>query len=320
MNPARRLFAAACLALAATAALAQPYPARPIRFIVPNPPGGGTDLLSRLVASRLGEANRWQIVVDNRPGAGGNIGLEQAAKSPADGYTIAMGETSNLAINPTLYARLPYDPARDLAPVMLVGSVPLVLVVAPARPFVSLPALTGAAKSGSLSFASAGNGTVGHLVGEIFKRVAGVSLLHVPYKGAAPAMTDLMGGQVDLFFASLPAAVAHIKSGKLRALAVTSARRAQALPELPTLAESGFGELVASPWYGIVAPAGIPADIVLLLNAELNRLLQQPDLQARLASDGVEAVGGTPAAFAAFMAAERERWSRAVRDSGARID
>ncbi|MSQ55472.1 MAG: tripartite tricarboxylate transporter substrate binding protein [Betaproteobacteria bacterium] len=322
MNAIPRLAGALCaLLLAAPAAvLGQAYPSKPIRFIVPNPPGGGTDTLTRVIANKLNETLQWQIVVDNRPGAGGNVGLDAAAKSAPDGYTIAMGESSNLAINPALYAKLPYDPARDFAPIALIGSVPLVLVVAPNRPLDSIAAAAAAAKVKPLAFASAGNGTVGHLVGELWKRAAGVELLHVPYKGAAPAMTDLMGGQVDLFFASLPAAAPLIKAGKLRALAVTSAQRAPSLPDVPTLAESGYRDFSAGAWYGVLVPAGTPAAIVARLNAEINRALQAPDMRTRLANDGVDARGGTPEEFAAFLEGERVKWARAVRDSGAKID
>ena len=297
MKPARSSFAAALCALLLAApapAFAQAYPSKPIRFIVPNPPGGGTDTLSRVLANKLGELLQWQIVVDNRAGAGGNVGLDAAAKTPTDGHTVVMGEASNLAINPSLYAKLPYDPVKDFAPVALIGSVPLVLVVAADRPYNSLSSVIAAARAGSLTFASAGNGTVGHLVGEIWKRDAGVELLHVPYKGAAQAMTDVMGGQVDLFFASLPAAMPLIRSGKLRALAVTSAQRAASLPEVPTVAESGYRDFDSSTWYGVLVPAGTPPVIVARLNAEINRVLRSPDMQIRFANDGVVVRGGTP--------------------------
>jgi tripartite-type tricarboxylate transporter receptor subunit TctC len=296
------------------------YPAKPIRFIVPNPPGGGTDALSRTLAGKMSEVLQWQIVVENRPGAGGNVGLDAAAKSAPDGYTLVMGESSNLAINPYLYSKMPFDPVTDLAPVALIGEVPLVLVVAADKSLDSLPAIVTLARSARLSFASAGNGTVGHLVGEMWQRRAGVTLLHVPYKGAAQAITDLIGGQVDLFFASLPSALPLIRSGKLRALAVTSAARATQLPDVPTVAESGYPEFDASPWYGVLVPAGTPSSIVQRLNAEITRLLQTPELRARYASDGVEVRGGSSEAFGAFMASERTKWFKAVKDSGAKLD
>jgi tripartite-type tricarboxylate transporter receptor subunit TctC len=260
------------------------------------------------------------VVVDNRPGAGGAIGLDAAAKSAPDGYTIVMGETSNLAINPALNPNLPYDPVKDLAAVSLIGSVPLVLVVPADKPYKTLADLIAAAKARSLTFASSGNGTVGHLTAEILKRAAGIQLLHVPYKGAVPAMTDLIGGQVDLYFASLPSAVPHLRSGKLRAIATTTVRRASALPEVPTLAESGFPDFSTSAWYGVLVPAGTPVAIVRRLNEAVSQVVQLADVRARFATDGVEIQAGTPEQFAAFIAAEMQKWARAVRESGARVD
>lgn len=298
----------------------QAYPNKPIRFIVPNPPGGGTDILSRTIASKLAETQQWQVVVDNRPGAGGAIGLDAAAKSAPDGYTIVMGETSNLAINPALNPKLPYDPRKDLAPVSLIGSVPLVLVVASDKPYKTLADIVAGAKRNSLTFASSGNGTVGHLSGEILKRSAGIDLVHVPYKGAAPAMTDLIGGQVDLYFASLPSAVPHMRNGKLRAVAVTTSQRASALPEIPTIAESGHREFSTSAWYGVLVPSGTPADIVKRLNDAVAQVVQQPDVRTRLAQDGVEIQAGPPERFAAFIGQEMDKWAKAVKESGAKVD
>jgi tripartite-type tricarboxylate transporter receptor subunit TctC len=231
-----------------------------------------------------------------------------------------MGETSNLAINPALYSKLPYDSLKDFAPIILVGSVPLVLVVSTTRPQRSLADVVAAAKSSRLSFASAGSGTVGHLAGELMKRTAGIDLLHVPYKGAAAALTEVVGGQVDLFFASLPAAAAQVKAGRLRALAITTAERVGALPDLATVAESGYPGFEASPWYGVLAPAGTQTAIVARLNAETARALRAPDVAARLANDGVEVRASTPQAFAAAIASERAKWAKVVKDSGARVD
>jgi tripartite-type tricarboxylate transporter receptor subunit TctC len=319
----KRLLHALCgcllLAIPATAST-QNYPDRPIRFVVPNPPGGGTDVLTRVVATKLAETLQWRLIVDNRPGAGGNIGLDLAAKSAPDGYTIVMGETSNLAINPALYSKLPYDSRKDFAPIALIGSVPLVLVVNSNKPYRSLADVVAAAKTSQLSFASAGSGTVGHLVGELLKRTAGIDLLHVPYKGAALALTDVVGGQVELFFASLPSAAPQVKAGRLRALAVTTAQRAQAMPELPTVAESGYRGFEASPWYGVLAPAGTPAAIVARLNTEITRVLQTPDIKARLTTDGVEIRGGSPEQFAALIKNELSKWAKVVNDSGAKVD
>ena len=316
----RRLAVLASLLLLCVAASAQTYPNKPIRFIVPNPPGGGTDILSRTIASKLAETQQWQVVVDNRPGAGGAIGLDAAAKSAPDGYTIVMGETSNLAINPALNPKLPYDPVKDLAPVSLIGSVPLVLVVATDKPYKTVADVIAAAKTRSITFASSGNGTVGHLSGEILKRAAGIELVHVPYKGAAPAMTDLIGGQVDLYFASLPSAVPQMRNGKLRAIAVTTSQRAGSLPELPTIAESGHRDFATSAWYGVLVPSGTPAPIVKRLNEAVTHVVQLPDVRARLANDGVEIQAGPPERFASFIAAEMQKWAKAVKESGAKVD
>lgn len=321
MKISRRVLLAALAAATALPCAAQSaYPAKPIRLIVPSPPGGGTDTLARLVATKLGESLQWQLVADNRPGAGGNLGMDAAAKSTPDGYTIAMGESANLAINPSLYAKMPFDPAKDLVPVVLVGTVPLVMVVAPGRGLDSTAAIIAAAKARPLSFASSGNGTVGHMVGEMWKRAAGIELLHVPYKGAGPVMTDLMGGQVDLHFASFPAAASLIKGGKLLPLAVTTAQRTALLPEVPTLAELGFKDFDYRVFYGVVAPASTPGPVVARLNAEINRILQMSETRASLNTSGVEGRGGTPEQFAAFLDAQREQWARVVKVSGAKVD
>ncbi len=316
----RHLLAALAGATVLPCAAQADYPNRPIRLVVPSPPGGGTDTLARLVATKLGERLQWQIVADNRPGAGGNLGMDAAAKAAPDGYMIAMGESANLAINPALYAKMPFDPAKDLVPLVLVGTVPLVLVVAPGRGLETTAAIVAAARTKPLSFASSGNGTVGHMVGEMWKRAAGIDLLHVPYKGAGPVMTDLMGGQVDLHFASFPAAASLIKSGKLLPLAVTTAQRTPLLPEVPTLAELGFKDFDYRVFYGVVAPAGTPAPIVARLNAEINRVLQSPETRTSLVASGVEARGGTPEQFAAFLDAQRQQWARVVKESGAKVD
>jgi len=302
------------------AASAQAYPDRPIRLVVPSPPGGGTDGISRLVASAVGDAEGWTIVVDNKPGAGGNIGMDATAKAPPDGYTIAMGESANLAINPYLYRSLPFDPAKDVVPVALAGTVPLVLVVASTSPIDSVAALVAAAKQRKLTFASSGNGTVGHLVGESFKHAAGIDYLHVPYKGAGPVMTDLLGGQVDLHFASLPAALTLVKSGKLRALAVTSDTRVPQLPEVPTLTESGYPGFQYQVFYGVVSPAGTPPDRVALLNTAIARALATPALRDKLAGIGVSVQPGSPEEFGRFLAQERSKYADAVKVSGARVD
>jgi tripartite-type tricarboxylate transporter receptor subunit TctC len=304
----------------ATAAAAQAYPDRPIHLVVPSPPGGGTDGISRLVANAITEAEGWTIVIENRPGAGGNIGMEAVAKSAPDGYTIVMGESANLAINPYLYKSMPFDPTKDVVPVALAGTVPLVLVVSITSPIDSVAALVAEAKRRSLTFASSGNGTRGHLVGESFKRAAGIDYLHVPYKGAGPVMTDLLGGRVDLHFASLPAAMSLVKGGKLRALAVTSRKRVPQLPDVPTLAESGFPNFEYQVLYGVMAPAGTPPDRVARLNGAIERALASPTLREKLAGIGVNEHPGTPEDFAKFLTSERSKFAEAVKVSGAKVD
>ena len=324
MNRSRLVLSTAILSLAlfAGAASAQTYPAKPIRLIVPFPPGGGTDIAARTIANKLSDSVKWTFVVENKPGAGGNLGVEQAVKSPADGYTLVIGQTSNLAINPTLYVKLPYDPLKDLSPVALIVSAPVVLVVALNSRYASLGDLLAAAKAdpGAVTFASPGNGTVSHLSGELLQRAAGVTLTHVPYKGASQALTDTLGGQVQSFMSSVPSALSQIKGGRLRAIAVTSAKRAPELPEVPTIAESGYKGFEASTWYGLLAPAGTPAAVVARLNAEVNRALGTPEVRQRLAAEGGEVLGGSPEQFASFLRAEHAKWGRVVKESGARAE
>jgi tripartite-type tricarboxylate transporter receptor subunit TctC len=317
-------FAASLLAaMAPDAAMAQAaYPVKPIRFVVPFPPGGGTDILSRALAQKLSESLGQQVVIDNRPGAGGNIGADIAAKAAPDGYTLVMGQTSNLAINPTLFAKMPYDAVRDFAPVTLVTAAPLVVVVPQSSPIRSIRDLIAQARErpGSINFASPGNGTVGHLVGEMFKRQAGIDMVHVPYKGAAAALTDLLGGQVSVYFASGPVAAGQLKGGRIRAIAVTSLKRSPTMPEVPTVAESGLPGFDASSWYGVLVPAGTPRDIIARLHAESVRAMQSPDLRERMTAEGGEPIGSTPAEFAAFIRSETVKWANAIRESGAKVD
>jgi tripartite-type tricarboxylate transporter receptor subunit TctC len=315
--------AAAFASVLPSVAWTQAWPARPIRLIVPFPPGGGTDVVSRLIAEKLGAGLGVAVVIDNKPGAGGNLGMDAVAKSPADGYVLGMGQSSNLAINPALYSRLPFNPLKDFAPIALVASQPLVLVVVNEAPWKTLGELVAAAKAkpGALTMASAGNGTVGHLAGEMFARQAGIELVHVPYKGASPALTDLMGGQVSLFFASAGAIVPQLSTGgKVRALAVTSAKRMAKLPNVPTVAESGYPGFEAGDWKGLVAPAGTPAAIATRVNAEVGRLLQNRDALERLAAEGSEPLGGSPERFAEFLKSESIKWTRIVKDTGAKVD
>ncbi|AOY94375.1 LacI family transcriptional regulator [Cupriavidus sp. USMAA2-4] len=323
-SPLRRLlclFGAACLAAPALPALAAgDYPAQPVRLVVPFPPAGGTDVMARLVFNKIGTDAHWNVVVENRAGAGGNIGLDAVAKAKPDGYTLGMGQTANLAINPSLYPRMPYDVLKDFAPVALVSAQPVVLVVRADAPFKTVADLVGAAKGRTLSMASAGTGTVGHLTGEMFARRAGIKVLHVPYKGASPALTDLLGGQTDFYFATPPIALPMIKAGKLRALAVTSAKRSALLPAVPTVIESGYAGFQAEDWKAVVAPAGTPAEVIRRVNEQTNKALASPDTISKMRAEGSEPRGGTPAELAAFIKAEHARWGAIVRESGAHVE
>jgi tripartite-type tricarboxylate transporter receptor subunit TctC len=310
-------------ALAATAALAQgDYPNKPIKLIVPFPPAGGTDTLSRAIAQSITNDTKWTIVVENRPGAGGNIGLDAAAKSPPDGYTIAMGQTANLAVNPALYSSLPFDPLKDFAPIALLSSQPLIVVVSATSPYKSLKDLVDAAKKnpGKVNMASAGNGTIGHIGGEIFQRRAGIKMTHVPYKGAGQAVTDLMGGSVDTIFGNTQSVGGLVAGGRLRPLAVTSPKRLAAFPDVPTVAESGYPGFEAATWSGLVAPAGTPKSIIDKLNAAANKALATTEMKTRLAEEGSTPLGGTPQQFAGYIKSENAKWGAAVREAGIKLD
>jgi tripartite-type tricarboxylate transporter receptor subunit TctC len=320
---ARWVALCAALTFAASLAIGQaPYPSKPIRLVVPFPPGGTTDILARAVAKRLTETWGQQVIVDNRPGAGGNIGADLVAKAAPDGYTLLMGTVGTQAINPGLYARMPYDAQRDFAPVILVGGVPNVLEVNPLVPVHTVRELIAYARAnpGKLNFASSGNGTSIHLSGELFKAMTGVAMTHVPYKGSAPALADLVGGQVQLMFDNLPSSLGLIKGGRLRAIAVTSAARAAALPDVPTIAEAGVPGYEAASWFGVLAPAKTPVPIVDRLNATIGAWLATPGAKAQLQAEGAVAAGGTPAEFARFIARETAKWARVVKMSGARTD
>jgi tripartite-type tricarboxylate transporter receptor subunit TctC len=321
----RRRFSAVLGALGAALtlpALAQAWPARPIRLIVPFPPGGGTDVISRQLAERMAANTGWSIVVENRAGAGGNIGLDAVAKAAPDGYTIGMGQASNLAVNPALYARMPFDPLKDLAPVAPVASQGLIAVVSAAAPFSSLGDLMAAARGSPdrVSLAHAGNGTIGHLAGEMLARQARARMLIVPYKGIAPAVTELMGGQVDVLFGNPLAVMPLVTGGQLRPVAVSSARRLAALPAVPTVAEQGFPGFEAVNWSGLVAPAHTPDAVIAQLNAQAVAALHRPEMLERLALDGSEPFSGSAAEFAAFMRNEAAKWGAIVRDIGLRVE
>jgi tripartite-type tricarboxylate transporter receptor subunit TctC len=313
---------AALLASFAIAALAQPYPNKPIRIVVPFAPGGATDLIARAVGQKLTDSMGQPVVVENRTGASGMIGADLVAKASPDGYTLLMASTAEIAINPSLYPKMTYDPAKDLTPVTLAGITPLILVVNPNTPAKSVQDLVGQAKSkpGSVAFASAGNGSVQHLSGELLKTITRADMTHVPYKGAAPALVDLLGGQVTFFFSGMPPAMPHVKSGKLRALAVTTPKRSPAAPDVPTMAEAGIQGFDISNWFGVFAPAGTPDDVLNKLNAEIVKALALPDVKERLASQGAETVGNSRAEFAKFIAAEMAKYSKLVKESGAKAD
>lgn len=319
---ARGLAAALIAATVAGGAAAQTFPAKPIKVIVPFPPAGGTDILARIVTDRLNQTLGWAMVVDNKPGAGGNLGVEAAAKSAPDGYTLVLGQTSNLAINPTLYSKLPYDPQKDLVPIVAVATAPLVLVVPANSPYKTLADVIAAAKAkpGEVNFASPGNGTVAHLTGELLQKTAGVKFQHIPYKGTNQAVNDVLGGQVQLYMSSVPSALSFIKGGKLRALVVTSAQRVNDLPNVPTINESGYKGFDATTWFGLLAPAGTPQPIVAKLNAEVNRILQIAEVRQKIDSEGAIAMGGSPEDFAALLKREIGRWGQIVKESGAKLD
>jgi tripartite-type tricarboxylate transporter receptor subunit TctC len=309
-------------ALCAAGAHAQNYPARPVRMIVPFPAGGATDIIGRLVAQKLAEALGQQVIVDNRGGAAGTIGSELAAKAPPDGYTILIGTSSTHAIAQSLYAKLPYDSVKDFTPVIGLATATIVLSTHPSVPAKNVRELIALAKAkpNALSFASSGSGGVSHLVGEMFKAQAGIEMLHVPYKGDAQALTDLVSGQVSLEFGTALSFLPYVQSGKLKALAVTSARRSAVMPEVPTVAESGLKGFEALQWFAVFGPAGLPKDIVARLNGETVKILRNPEMKERLTKLGCDVVASSPEEFAAFQKAEIAKWAKVVKESGARID
>jgi tripartite-type tricarboxylate transporter receptor subunit TctC len=304
-----------------SAAIAQSYPAKPVRLIVPYAPGGGVDIVARTTAQELTRRLGQQVIVENRTGAGGNIGSEAVAKAAPDGYTLLMASPAN-TINPSLYVKMPYDPARDLVAIALVGSVPAVLVANPSLPAHSIKQLIALAKSkpGALTYGSGGSGTTEHLAGEMFKSAAGIDLLHVPYKGGAQVMVDLIAGQIALMFSNQLGVLPHIKSGKLKALGVASAERSAALPDVPTFTEAGYPDLKVSVWWGVMGPAAMPKDIVTHLNREIVAALASPEMKDRLQSMSARPLGGTPEQFNAFFNEETARWARVVKSSGAKVD
>jgi tripartite-type tricarboxylate transporter receptor subunit TctC len=308
--------------VAASAWAADPYPNRPIRFVVPFPAGGSADILARLMSERLAVALGQPVVVDNRPGAGGNIGADAAAKAAPDGYTMVFGSTGNMAINATLYPNLPYEPTKDFVPVILWSSEPNMLVVHPELPVKSVRELIDHAKAnpGKLNFASSGNGTSQHLAGELFKLMAGLHIVHIPYKGGVGSMNDVLGGRVEMTFSSLIATRPFVQSGRLRALGVTSAERSPALPDVPSIAEAGLPGYEVNVWFGVLFPAGTPMQYVTRMNREIGKILADPEVKTKLTSQGSLPGGGTPEEFAAYIKSEKEKWARVVETAGIRIE
>lgn len=321
MKVSMKIGAICSVALASACALqagAQTYPTKPIRLIVPSTPGGSVDTLARTVGPRL--ADKWghQVIVDNRPGAGGAIAGELVARAAPDGYTLLIGTVASLATNVSLRRKLPYDPLKDFVPVTLVATQNLMLLIHPSVPVKSIKEVVRLAKSqpGKLTFASAGNGTGGHLSGELFRILAGIDMLHVPYKGVAPALIDVVSGQVSMTFSSILSGQPHYRTGKLRALAVTGAKRSVAVPELPTMLEAGVAGYESATWYGIVAPAATPQDIVSKLNAEIVSIVQSREVNERLSKEGADPVGNSSAEFGRFIASEIEKWRKVIRAAG----
>ena len=303
-------------------ALAQNFPTKPITIIVPFSAGGTTDILARIVGQGLTTELGQPFVVDNRAGAGGNIGASLAAKAPADGYTLFMGTVGTHAINQALYKKMPFDPVKDFAPISRVATVPNLLVAHPSQPYKTVKELIAYAKAnpGKVTYGSPGSGASPHVSGELFKSMTGTDLLHVPYKGSAPAMTDLLGGQIAIMFDNMPSAIQHVRSGKLRPIAVTTAKRSPELPDIPTIAEAGVPGYEAMSWFGLFAPAATPKPVLDRLNAALVKVLNQPDVKKKIAEQGGDVVAETPEQFAAFIKAETAKWGKVVKDSGATVD
>jgi tripartite-type tricarboxylate transporter receptor subunit TctC len=298
------------------------YPTKPIRLIIPFPPGGGTDILSRLVAQKLTEANKWSVVPDNRAGAGGTIGITEAVKAAPTGYDIVMGQKDNLVVGPWLYGNLPWDPTKDLLAVAHVAYTPVVIATSANSRFKSLADVVAAARANpdTVTYGSPGNGTTIHLAGHLFEKAAGINIRHIPYKGSNPALMDALAGNVDLLVSSVPSAMAQIKAGKLRPLAVTSAARSSSLPDVPTVAESGYKDFDVSTWYGLFAPAGTPAAVVMILNTEVNKLLANPEVKAAILAQGAEPVAMKVDQFTTLLTTDYAKWKGIVQASGAKVE
>ena len=321
-NRVSRMAGIVALFMSASLMARADWPSKPIRLVVPFPAGGGTDIIARDVSNKLSTASKWNFIIDNKPGSGGNLGVDAVAKASADGYSLVIGQTSNLAINPTLFSKLPYDPVGDLTAIGLIGRAPLALVVAANSPYRTLADVVAAAKTqtGGLNYATSGNGTVAHLAIEMFQREAGIKLTHVPYKGASQGVTDVIGGLVQVYVSSVPTLLGYIKSGKLRALAVTSLTRTDDLPQVPTVAESGYKGFEAVTWFGLLGPARLPAAVVNTANQELNKALTSPDLKKKLEDQGLDVAPGTPDQLAQLIRTDIIKWGHVVKASGAKAD
>jgi tripartite-type tricarboxylate transporter receptor subunit TctC len=333
--PSRPGISAGCIAAilimavhaAATTASAQNapgksnYPNRTIRILLPFPPGGGSDVMARKIGQKMTERWGQQVIIDNRPGAGGNIAAEAVANATPDGYTLLVAASAQLAVNPSLYPKLPFDPVKSFAPVSLIGSVPNILVANPSLPVHSLKELINFAKArpGQLNYATAGSGSTAHLSAELLKLEAGIDIVHVPYRGAAPGVIDVLSGQVPLMMVGMPSVLGHVKAGKLRALGITALKRSQAAPEIPTFSET-IPQFESTVWYGLFAPAGTPADIVDKLNEEVLNILRMNDAKEIFAAQGIEIIGNSPAEFAAYIKSELAKWAVVVKKSGAKVD
>jgi tripartite-type tricarboxylate transporter receptor subunit TctC len=322
MTDSIKLVAGATFALASCAAFAQAYPSKSIRLVSPFAPGGGTDITARALAPKLSIGLGQQVIVDNRGGAGGMVGVDIAAKSPPDGYTIVIGTIGNIAVNPSLYAKMPYDPQKDLAPIGQVANALNVLVVHPSLPAKTVKEFIAVAKQhpNELNFGSSGPGATDHLAGEVFNRMAGVKMVHIPYKGGAPAMLDLVAGQVQLVFSTMSTAIGSIQGNRIRAIAMTGNQRYERMPSLPTISEAGLKGFEVNNWYGFFAPAGTPREVITRLHAETAKALAMPDVKTRLLDAGIIATSSTPEQFTAYIQSETSKWAKVVKDANIKAD
>ena len=318
----KKLACLLALGLIAASAHAQTYPEKPIRMVIPFPPGGGTDILGRLVAQKLTEANKWTIVPDNKAGAGGTLGITEAAKGKPDGYDMVMGQKDNLVVGPWMYKGLPWNPTKDFVAVAHVAWSPVIIATSMNSKYNTLADVVAAAKAArdTITYGSPGNGTTIHLAGDQFEKAAGIKLRHVPYKGSNPALMDALAGNVDLLVSSVPSAMAQVKAGKLRPLAVTSAKRSTSLPDVPTVAESGYKGFDMSTWYGLLMPAGTPAAVVTQMNGAVNKLLATPEMQKAIHDQGAEPLAMTPEAFSQQLQRDYQGMEKIVRDAGVKIE